>query len=184
VKIIMRASQEELNSIKEAMDSEKKVRFFKRYQALYLFLSEKTREEVAKIVGISPNTVSNIHRAYKSEGLAGIPDKPIPGRPTRMNAEQEAEIRSVILEKVPSEVGFPAEYNWTAGLIGKHIKREYGYDYSIRGITGMLDRMGLSYTRPTYVLAKANKQKQEEFVKDFEKVKKTCWTVKSSKSCL
>lgn len=56
----MKASQEELNSIKAAMDSEKKVRVFKRYQALYLFLSGKAREEVAKIVGISPNTISNI----------------------------------------------------------------------------------------------------------------------------
>ncbi|WP_425058558.1 helix-turn-helix domain-containing protein [Sporomusa carbonis] len=49
------------------------------------------------------------------------------------------------------QVGFAAEFNCTAGLIGKYIKREYGYDYSIRGITGMLERMGLSYTRPTYV---------------------------------
>lgn len=182
MKMIMRASQEELNSIKAAMDSEKKVRVFKRYQALYLFLSGKTGEEVAKIVGISPNTVSNIHTAYKNEGLKGIPDKPVPGRPSRLNAEQQVELKSVILNKVPSELGFPAEFNWTAGLIGKYIKREYGYDYSIRGITGMLDRMGLSYTRPTYVLAKADKQKQEQFVQDFETVKKICWTVKSSKS--
>jgi len=170
--MIMKASQEELNSIKAAMDSEKKVRVFKRYQALYLFLSGKTREEAAKIVGISPNTISNIHTAYKNEGLMGIPDKPVPGRPTRLTKEQQVELKSVILNKVPSEIGFPAEFNWTAGLIGKYIKREYGYDYSIRGITGMLKRMGLSYTRPTYVLAKADKQKQDQFVKDFEKVKK------------
>ncbi|WHH61381.1 winged helix-turn-helix domain-containing protein [Petroclostridium sp. X23] len=60
------------------------------------------------------------------------------------------------------------------GLIGRYIKREYGYNYSIRGITKMLelDRMGLSYTRPPYVLAKADKQKQEEFVQAFEKLKK------------
>jgi len=48
--MIMRASQEELNLIKAAMDCEKKVRVFKRYQALYLFLSGKTGEEVAKKV--------------------------------------------------------------------------------------------------------------------------------------
>ncbi len=54
----MRASQEELNLIKKAMGSEKKVRVFKRYQALYHFLSGKTREEVAQIVGISPKTIS------------------------------------------------------------------------------------------------------------------------------
>ena len=46
----MRASQEELNLIKAAMDCEKNVRVFKRYQALYLFLSGKTCEEVAKKV--------------------------------------------------------------------------------------------------------------------------------------
>lgn len=180
----MRASQEELNLIKAAMDAEKKVRVFKRYQALYLFLSGKTCEETAQIVGITKTTVCNIHTTYKNEGLNGIPDKPVPGRPSRLNKEQQTALKAVILDKVPSEVGFPAEFNWTADLVGKYIKREYEYDYSIRGITGMLDRMGLSYTRPTYVLAKADKQKQEQFVQDFEKVKKTCWTVKSSKSSL
>jgi transposase len=39
-------------------------------------------------------------------------------------------------------------------------------------ITGIFKRLGLSYTRPTYVLTKADKQKQEQFIKDFEKVKK------------
>jgi putative transposase len=184
MKIIMRASQEELNSIKEAMDLEKKVRVFKRYQALYLFLSGKTREEAAEIVGISPTTVSNIHTAYKDEGLKGIPDKPVPGRPARLTLEQQCELKWVILNKVPSEVGFPAEFNRTAGLIDKYIKREYGYNYSVRGITKMLDRMGLSYTRPTYVLAKADKQKQEEFIEAFEKLKKSYRTEKSNKSSL
>lgn len=42
--------------------------------------------------------------------------------------------------------------------------------------------MGFSYTRPAYVLAKADKQKQEQFIQDFEKVKKNCWMEKSSKS--
>ncbi|WP_425058205.1 IS630 family transposase [Sporomusa carbonis] len=167
-----RASQEELNEIKNAMNTEKRARIFKRYQALYLFLSGKTCKEVASIVGITANTVCNLHKIYQKEGLEGIPDKPISGRPPRFTSEQRVALKQVIINKVPSEVGFAAEFNWTAGLIGKYIKREYGYDYSIRGITGMLERMGLSYTRPTYVLAQADKQKQEQFVKDFEQVKK------------
>jgi len=170
---IMRVSQEKLDQIKTAMDAEKKARIFKRYQALYLYLSGKKCIEVADIVGITKNAVSNIHIRYKTEGLAGIPDKLRPGRPQRLSEEQEAVLRDVIITKVPSEVGFPADYNWTAGLIAKYIKREFSFDYSIRGITGMFERMGLSYTRPTYVLAKADKQKQEQFKQDFEGVKKT-----------
>lgn len=180
----MRASQEELSLIKSAMEAEKSVRVFKRYQALYLFLSGKTCREVAEIVGLTQTTVCTIHKTYQKEGLKGIPDKPIAGRPPRLNEGQRASLKATILSKVPSQVGFPAEFNWTADIIAKYIKREYGYDYSIRGITGMLSRMGLSYTRPTYVLAKADKLKQEQFVQDFEKVKKSYWTVKLSKSSL
>lgn len=182
--IIMRTSPEELDTIKAAMNLEKKARVFKRYQALYLFLSGKKRAEIAEFLGISVTTVSNIHSIYRKEGLAGIPDKPVPGRPARLTNEQQSELRKVILNKVPSEVGFPAKFNWTAGMIGKYIKKNYSYSYSIRGITGMLDRMGLSYTRPTYVLAKADPQKQAQFVQDFEAVKKICWTMKSSESYL
>jgi putative transposase len=180
----MRVSQDKLNAVKSAMDVEKKVRVFKRYQALYLFLSGKTCREVAEIVGITRETVSNINKIYKSEGLQGLQDKPIPGRPSRLTTDQLVALKDVILNKVPVEVGFTAEFNWTAGLIAKYIEREYGYSYSIRGITGMLDRLGLSYTRPTYVLAKADKQKQEQFVQDFETVKKNCWRMKSNKSSL
>ena len=170
---MMRVSQDELNEVKAAMDAEKKVRVFKRYQAVYLFLSGKTCRDVAEIVGITKQTVSILHKTYKSEGLQGLQDKPISGRPSRLTADQLASLKEVILNKVPVEVGFTAEFNWTAGLIAKYIERDYGYNYSIRGITGMLGRLGLSYTRPTYVLAKADKQKQEHFVQEFETVKKT-----------
>jgi len=32
--------------------------------------------------------------------------KPVPGRPSRHTVEQQAELKSVIINKVPSEVGF------------------------------------------------------------------------------
>jgi transposase len=41
------------------------------------------------------------------------------------------------------------------------------------GITGMLHRLGLSYTRPTYTLAKADAKKQKVFVRQIDMIKKT-----------
>ncbi len=81
---------------------------------------------IAEILGITANTVSSIHIRYKEEGLNGIPDKSMPGRPSRLTEEQMISLRAVILYKLPEDVGFPAEFNWTAGLLGKYIKREYG----------------------------------------------------------
>ena len=37
----------------------------------------------------------------------------------------------------------------------------------------VLRRLNLSYTRPTYVLAKADKKKQENLKEDFKVLKKT-----------
>ena len=90
---MMRASEEELKTIKSAMDAEKKARVFKRYQAQYLFLSGKSCREVAEIAGITKDTVSNLHRTYRNEGLNGIPDKSKSGRPSRLNEEERAALK-------------------------------------------------------------------------------------------
>lgn len=178
----MRLSEKELQAIKEAMEAEKNARVYKRYLSLYLYQSGKKCREIMEIIGFSKPTICSINQQYKQEGLAGIPDKPHTGRPPRLTEEQEADIKDMILKNVPKDVGFPAEFNWTAGLVSKYIKQKYGFNYSIRGITKMLKRMDLTYTRPTYVLAKADKQKQEQFVEDFKEVKKNCWMEKSSVS--
>jgi transposase len=72
----MRVTPEELEKVKKAMDSEKVTRVYKRFRALYLYLSGTTCEEVAKIVDLSRTTVCRINQIYREQGLQGIPDKP------------------------------------------------------------------------------------------------------------
>jgi putative transposase len=169
----MRISQTELDEIYRAMKSEKKTRIYKRYHSLYLYHSGKTCKEISQILGFTEKTVSTLNQTYYKEGLKGIPDKPRTGRPKRLTEVQESELRDTILNKLPQDVGFPSDFNWTADIIAKYIKLKYQYDYSIKGITLILKRLGLSYTRPTYVLAKADKEKQEQFKQEFEELKKT-----------
>ncbi|WP_442956445.1 helix-turn-helix domain-containing protein [Paenibacillus sp. YIM B09110] len=76
-------------------------------------------------------------------------------------------------DHVPHDVGFTAKFNWTLGLIGEYISREFEKSYSIRGISKLMHRMGLSYTKPTYTLAAANEEKQRLFVETtFPRLKK------------
>ena len=49
----------------------------------------------------------------------------------------------------------------------------YGVTFSERGMRDVFYRLNLSYTRPTYVLAKADPQKQAEFLEKLEDIKKT-----------
>ena len=94
------------------------------------------------------------------------------GRQRKLTDEQENELCSIITEKLPKEVGLEPYCNWTAPLACKYVKDHYGVTFSERGMRDVFYRLKLSYTRPTYVLAKADPQKQAEFLEKLEDIKK------------
>jgi len=42
------------------------------------------------------------------------------------------------------------------------IEKEWGETYTLRGVSRILEDLGLSYTRPTYTLKKADPQKSRK----------------------
>ncbi|MGX8797747.1 helix-turn-helix domain-containing protein [Fusibacter sp. JL298sf-3] len=70
-------------------------------------------------------TIYRLYTNYRSHDLSSIPDAPREGRPSRLSSEQKAELKDMILNKTPTEVGFPANFNWTAKLIQEYILRAY-----------------------------------------------------------
>lgn len=165
-------TKEQIEELLQAMKTVKINREYRRIQAIYLYGTGEITEKIAKITQLTPVTISRIYKKYRSDGLASIPDAPRGGRPSRLSPEQEVKLKDLILNKTPADVGFPANFNWTAGIIGEYILREYKVKYSIKGVTLILARLNLSFTRPTYTLAKADPVKQEQFRKDFDQVKK------------
>lgn len=95
-----------------------------------------------------------------------------PGRQPFLSAEQEQRVYQTIVNQTPADVGFPAKMNWTSPIILKWIERDFGVLYSDRGTRELLYRLRLSFTVPTYTLAKADPAKQEAFVQEFKKCKK------------
>lgn len=83
-----------------------------------------------------------------------------------MTKEQREALKEVIVNHVPADVGYTAKFNWTLQIIANYIEREYGYTYSIRGVSKLMERMGMSYTKPTYTLAAADPEKQRQFVEE------------------
>ena len=95
-----------------------------------------------------------------------------PGAQKKLTDKQETELLSVISTQTPKEVGLGVFANWTAALACAFVKQKFGISYSSRGMLNLFDRLGLSYTRPTYTLDKADPKKQEQFRKTFETLKK------------
>jgi transposase len=156
-------STQAMNEIKSAMKKEKDRRMFERYQAIYLHLNGKGAPEIAETIGRTERTVYKYMRAYRQAGIDGLQIQYSPGASERLTKQQQEQLKQAIVSSVPHEVGFPSKYSWTLHLIGEYIKREFGHTYSLRGISKMAHRLGLSYTKPTYTLAAADEAKQQVF---------------------
>jgi transposase len=156
--------QEEILKIQTAMKEAKDRRSYERFQSVYLSLKGYTQREIADITGRCVKTIHHYVSAYKEKGLDGLEITYSPGAPTKLTKEQQQQLVETVAYKQPVDVGFPAKYNWTLSLVTQYIKREWGPSYTLRGASKMLHSLGLSYTRPTYTLKKADKEKQDEFV--------------------
>lgn len=164
---------EDIKNLKAALKKTKNIRMHKRYSILLLHFQGFTNKKIAEMQGLEPHAVGNYIRDYKLNGLAGVEMKYSTGAPKKLSEEQEAQMIEVITNNTPDEVGFDGRKNWTIEIIRQWVIIEFKVKISHSGMAKILHRLNLSYTRPNYVLAKADKAKQEKFKEDFEVLKKT-----------
>lgn len=165
--------EHEISELKDALNNTKNIRLYKRYSILIKHFYGFTNKKIAQLEDIDEHTVGIYIKNYKSKGLAGLNIAHGGGAVKKNNEQQERIMLEVITTKTPEDVGFESKRNWTIELIRKWVIKEFNITMSHRGIAYVLERLNLSYTRPTYVLAKADPKKQEQFKNDFKSLKKT-----------
>jgi putative transposase len=165
--------QKEIEELKTAERKETNKAKSRRIQTVRLLLENYTTPQVMQITNSSEKTVYNCRNRYKAGGIAGLTRKPSTGRVNKLTEEQEHELYETIKTKQPNQVGFAPFANWTSTLAAQWIKAKFGVEFSSRGVRNIFERIGLSYTRPTYTLKKADPEKQADFIKAFEQIKKT-----------
>ena len=165
-------SNPEIQAVKEAIKKTKDKRKYQRYMVILYHLKGYINIEISRMVDLCQHTVGTYVNKYKENGLPGLALGHSPGAPRRLSDEQEAKLVEVISTKTPDEVGYPNKKNWTVIIIKHWVLDNFGVEYSYTGMVDVIHRLKLSYTRPTYTLAKADPHKQEEFKQKFELLKK------------
>jgi len=166
-------TQEEIQSMRQLERTTKNTVMKRKYLSICLHMEGYTNKRIAKIVGVNEMTVGIYVNTYKKSGIEGLVPQKSPGRPRLLTDEQEQRLYETIKEKTPNEVGFEGIMNWTAKIACFWVLREFKVQFSINGMLDLFHRLNLSYTRPTYVLAKADPKKQKQFIEDFQALKKT-----------
>ena len=169
MKTMLRA---EIKRLIKLSNKTKDARMKQRYDVIRLHLQQRSNAEIAEICAITHQTVLNYIHAYNKSGLDGLIINKPPGRVKKLTEEQEQQLYECIATKLPKDVGFDPFVNWTAPLACKWVHKQFGAKFSERGMRNVFSRLNLSYTRPTYVLKKADPVKQEAFKANFEILKK------------
>lgn len=163
----------EIQSLKKAIKENTNKRMHIRYMVIYHHLEGYTNLEIAAIEHICNHTVGTYINSYKERGLEGLKMGKSSGAPRFLTDEQEKTLIEVIINKTPDEVGFPNRKNWDCNIVCQWVLNNFNIKYSRNGMLQVLHRHNLSYTRPTYTLAKADSVKQEIFKQEFEVLKKS-----------
>ena len=155
------------------MKTTKNKRLYIRYKTMTVHLRGYSNTHISHIVDLCVHTIGTNIRRYKEHGIAGLVPIKQTGNPKRLTDKQEIELVKVITTKRPDEMGFQNRKNWDTNIACKWVSDTYNVEDTSRGMLDVLYRLDLSYTRPTYTLAKADSKKQEEFKENFEGLKKT-----------
>lgn len=161
-----------IQDIEEAMRKTSNKRMYQRYHVVFLYLKGLMNKDIAGIVGLCEHTIGKYVNAYKGAGLGGLKMGKSTGAPKFLTDEQERKLFDTVTTYTPDEVGIPNRKNWDTKIACQWVEENFGVKYTPRGMLDVFYRLGLSYTRPTYTLKKTDPQKQDEFKKEFELLKK------------
>lgn len=151
---------EDRAALTTALAREKRVRQWRRYQAVLLVGEGRSPEAAAQAVGGSRASVYNWVAAWRREGSAALADAPRPVRGRRRLDAAGEEVVTDLLASDPQQHGHHAT-GWTVPLIhGELTKR--GYIISERTTRRTLRRLGWRWKRPKYVLGRPDPQYDEK----------------------
>lgn len=139
---------------------------------MLLYLEGRSRREISEVLHIPRRTVSGYISLYTEGGAESLLIRRQPGRTKFLMGEQEKELFHIISTCTPEEASVGIFANWTAPLACRLVEERFQVKFSERGIRDLFYRIGLSYTRPTYTLDKADPKKQDAFRQQFEDLKK------------
>jgi len=163
----------------------KDVRQRERISAVRLIMQGYCIKEIADILSRNRQTISTYVQMFEQSGMEGLLSRGAsPGKPSRLSQEEQNLLKDTILKETPKSIKLGLESSWNTRNIQALIQKEFHVQLSRDGIRRMLHRMGLSYTRPTYQLKRANPSLQAAFKQEIDFVKKTSWTDQIGPSCI
>jgi transposase len=132
-----------------------------RMLALAHAMEGMTRAEAARLVGMERQALRDAVIRYNAEGLAGLHDRPKPGRTPRLTEGEQATLRAVIL-RGPSRA-CDGGGDWTLPMLCRWLENQYGKTMHPDSLSRVVRRLKLSRQKTRPLHPKADPAAQAAF---------------------
>jgi transposase len=134
-----------------------------RMQAIAGALEGMTRAEAARLAGMERQALRDAVVRYNAEGPAGLYSRRSPGRRPRLDDEQRARLRQLVLDGPEVEAtGLSA---WTLAELCREVEERWGVSYHPSHLGKLMRRLGLSRQKARPSHPKADAAAREAFAK-------------------
>jgi transposase len=134
-----------------------------RMLAIANALEGMSRAEAARLAGMERQALRDAVVRYNAEGIAGLHDRPKPGRPQRLSeAEQAVLAARVFAGPDPKRDGTSA---WTRADLCAWLEARFGKAFHPSSLSRVLERRDLSWQKTRPVHPEADPKAQERFRK-------------------
>jgi transposase len=126
--------------------------------------SGHTQTDVAKFLGVHPNSVWRWMQAYRQKGVVGLRARHNTGRPPKLSAAQDREVLRWF-RRSPTEFGFPTEL-WTAPRVAKVIAERFHVRFHPRYINQWLAQRRITPQKPARRPSKRDEREVRRWLRE------------------
>ncbi len=148
--VMVLALQTEIQRSQEA-------RYDHRLHGVLLVAQGMSPPAVARLLGDAPRTVEYWVHRFEAHGLAGLQEGRRPGRPSRLDPAQVAQVQAALRGK-PADVGLSGNL-WDGKTLAAYVQQR-GVDLRPRQCRNLLRQWEFRYRKPRPVIARADPEKQ------------------------
>lgn len=134
-----------------------------RIRAVLLNHRQKTSGEIASALGSPRSKVSEWLKTYEGQGVDGLMEGERSGRPSLLSDLQKVLLCDIV-DSGPTAYGLVSGV-WTSKTVAEIIKDEFNVEYHPCHVWKLLQEFGFSVQSPKRVLAKADDEKRQFWLK-------------------
>lgn len=151
----------EIIALKQAHRACKDKRAADRIKAVYSLGMGFSVEDVVSILMLDEETLRNYVKRYQAGGINALITDHYLGSFSKLSVIQLQELSTHLEQNT---------YITVEAVIA-HVEESYGVLYSVSGMTDLLHRLKFTYKKSKLVPAKADKEKQEHFLKQLDELR-------------